>query len=284
MSCQHGTLSPTAANVVWRVLEQVVAIGAVLMQARERRGLTTDEVASASRIPVHYIEALETEAFDDIPAPVYVRGFLRVYSRLLEIDSEPLLEELVSVWPPAVTSAAPLPSPALSAHPAPEAWELPDTAGTASPLPHRRIISDAEEDWEQELEPVVRTRGARALAHLKKRNHLEGVLTEREAVDPVRLPDRRLIMLGGAGVVLLAVVLLGAAVLRGSGTTDNQAGPSPVADRTFQPGTVIAVGSPTATPSPPATPASGASAPPGASPAVEASGTPAGAPPAAPTP
>lgn len=235
-----------------------MAIGAVLRQARERRGLTVVAVASASRIPVHYIDALETEAFDDIPAPVYVRGFLRVYSRLLEIDPAPLLDELVAIWPAAATSSAPLTAPSLSPAAEPEVWQVPDFTRPPSPLPHRRVISDIEDDWEPELEPVVRTRGSRRSAH-QKPGHLEGVLSEREPAEPVRLPDRRWIVLGGVGVIFVTVLLLGAAILRGAGVTGNPAGPSPVANRTFQPGTVITVGSPTATVPPSATPPADAS-------------------------
>lgn len=243
-------------TVVRRVLEQLVAIGAVLRQARERRGLTLEQVASDSRIPVHYIQALETDAFDDLPAPVYVRGFLRVYGRLLDVDTAPLLDELVDVWPAARTSAEPAPLPPLAA-PEPEVWEVPDIpAKPPASLPHRPVISDIEDDWEPEFEPVVRTRGSRGPGR-QKTGHMDGVLSEREPAEPVRLPDRRWIMLGGGAVVLLTVLLLGAAILRGVGGANNAGGPSPAADRTIQPGTVITLRSPTAIPSP-GTPATAA--------------------------
>lgn len=242
-------------TVVRRVLEQLVAIGAVLRQARERRGLTLEEVAADSRIPVHYIQALEADAFDDLPAPVYVRGFLRVYSKLLDIDSAPLLEELVDLWPAARTSAEPVPPPLTASEP--EVWEVPDIPAKApASLPHRRVISDIEDDWEPEFEPVVRTRGSRGPGR-QKTGHLDGVLSEREPAEPVRLPDRCWIMLGGGAVVLLTVLLLGAAIFRGTGGGNNAGGPSPAPDRTIQPGTVITLRSPTAIPSP-GTPATAA--------------------------
>ena len=229
-----------------------MAIGAVLRQARERRGLTIEEVASASRIPVHYVEALEADQFDDIPAPVYVRGFLRVYGRLLDIDTAPLLDELVATWPPA--GAAPEPPAATILPPVsePAAWEIPDAHAPLPALPHRRVISEVEDDWEAELEPVVRTRGN--LGHgRKKSGHSGGVLSEREPSEPVRLPDRRLMILAGAGVILLTAVLLGTAIFRGTGGSGNAAGPSPSANRTIQPGTVITVQTPTSASASPVT-------------------------------
>jgi hypothetical protein len=50
------------------------------------------EVASATRIPLRYLEALESNApLDAYPAPVYARAFLREYALYLKIDPDPLL-------------------------------------------------------------------------------------------------------------------------------------------------------------------------------------------------
>ncbi len=257
-----------------------MAIGASLKQARERRGISIEEAAAASHIPAHYIVALEADAFDDIPAPAYVRGFLRVYSRLLEIDTAALLDELVLVWPAAMIPPPPVSSPALTPPPEPAAWEVPDLAGSPpAPLPHRRVISDIEDDWEPEFEPVVRVRGSHGPSR-ERSGHSEGVLSEREPAEHIRLPDRRLVVLGAA-VVMVMVLLLGAAILRGGGTANNPAVPSPIANRTIQPGTEITIGSPTATVS--ATPSSSAGGVPAAS-QTAAAATGAAAPTATPVP
>ena len=53
---------------------------------RESRGLTVDRIASATRIPVRYIEALERDDIRALPARPYLRGFVAAYGRELGLD------------------------------------------------------------------------------------------------------------------------------------------------------------------------------------------------------
>ncbi len=69
-------------------------IGATLRDARVKRGLTVEQVAQETRISNRFLQALEAEQFDALPAPVYVRGFLRSYANFLRLDPAPLLVEL----------------------------------------------------------------------------------------------------------------------------------------------------------------------------------------------
>jgi transcriptional regulator with XRE-family HTH domain len=79
------------------VLQVLVAeIGITLRNARVQRGLTVDQVAQETRISPRFLEALEAEAFDELPAPVYVRGFLRSYANFLHLDATPLLDKLAA--------------------------------------------------------------------------------------------------------------------------------------------------------------------------------------------
>ena len=71
-------------------------IGQTLREARERKGLSIREVNSVLHIHAAYLDALETEEFTKIPAPVYVRAFLREYGRFLGMDPEPLVQEYSS--------------------------------------------------------------------------------------------------------------------------------------------------------------------------------------------
>lgn len=73
----------------------MAGIGEALRSTRERRGLSIDEVARETRISPRFLEALEAEQFDELPAPVYVRGFLRSYASYLKIEPQPLLDRLV---------------------------------------------------------------------------------------------------------------------------------------------------------------------------------------------
>jgi len=62
--------------------------GASLRRARLRRGVDLDHVADVTKISASYLRFLEQESFDDLPAPVYVRGFVSAYARTLGLDGE----------------------------------------------------------------------------------------------------------------------------------------------------------------------------------------------------
>jgi cytoskeleton protein RodZ len=68
------------------------AVGHLLVEARENMGLSVDEVASRLRLMPRQVQALESGNVDALPGPAFVRGFLRNYAKLLQIDAEPLLE------------------------------------------------------------------------------------------------------------------------------------------------------------------------------------------------
>jgi cytoskeleton protein RodZ len=72
----------------------VAELGQQLRGAREARGLGVDDVARGTRIRAAYIRALEEGRYADLPAPVYVRGFLRNYATFLGLDAEELIGEL----------------------------------------------------------------------------------------------------------------------------------------------------------------------------------------------
>lgn len=67
-------------------------LGARLVRAREARGLTLEDAERDTRISRRYLQALESEQFEVIPAPVYARGFLRSYSQYLGLDAKTMLE------------------------------------------------------------------------------------------------------------------------------------------------------------------------------------------------
>ncbi|PPT86466.1 hypothetical protein XarzCFBP7410_04650 [Xanthomonas arboricola pv. zantedeschiae] len=73
--------------------EQEKGCGQHLRDAREATGLSVDEVAGKLRMPAHVVRSLEQEEWQRLGAPVFVRGQLRSYARLLHVDLEPLLQQ-----------------------------------------------------------------------------------------------------------------------------------------------------------------------------------------------
>ena len=66
--------------------------GGALRAAREKQGLTTQEIASRLRLSSKQIEALEADNFAILPEATIVKGFIRNYAKQLKIDAEPLLD------------------------------------------------------------------------------------------------------------------------------------------------------------------------------------------------
>ena len=57
--------------------------GSRLRQAREAAGLSQEDVAGRLKMPLRVVQSLENEDWDRLGAPVFVRGQLRSYSRLV---------------------------------------------------------------------------------------------------------------------------------------------------------------------------------------------------------
>lgn len=73
--------------------------GNVLKAAREAQGLSIHEVCSQLRLGIKQIQAIEQDDFDKLPQPSIVRGFIRNYARLLNIDVNPVLEAYQRIVP-----------------------------------------------------------------------------------------------------------------------------------------------------------------------------------------
>ncbi len=67
-------------------------LGVRLQGAREALGLEREAAAESFGIPVRVIEALESEEYYRLEAPVYVRGYLRKYAHFLGLPEAELLE------------------------------------------------------------------------------------------------------------------------------------------------------------------------------------------------
>jgi cytoskeletal protein RodZ len=135
-------------------------LGSLLTRAREARGLTLEDAERDTRISRRYLQALEAEQFEVIPAPVYARGFLRSYSQYLGIDPQEALAMFpreddpeyqraaeVNAPPPRATRDSPV-SPVSAARPS---WRR--APAQASPAPVSRQQGAFPEPDDQE--PVV---------------------------------------------------------------------------------------------------------------------------------
>lgn len=68
--------------------------GTILRDRRMERGLSLAEVSKRLHLSTDQIQALEQDQYDRLPGPVFVRGFIRKYARLLGLDAEDLTSRL----------------------------------------------------------------------------------------------------------------------------------------------------------------------------------------------
>lgn len=73
--------------------------GERLKQAREAAGLSIDDVAAKLHMPSRIVRSLEAEDWSRLGAPVFVRGQVRSYSRLMGLMTAPMLDALEGVGP-----------------------------------------------------------------------------------------------------------------------------------------------------------------------------------------
>ena len=81
-----------------------LSYGARLASQRQSAGLGVTDVAAQLRLHPNQVRAIEQEDLARLPAPAYVRGFVRSYARMLKIDPSPLLSDLNAKLEPAPES------------------------------------------------------------------------------------------------------------------------------------------------------------------------------------
>ena len=75
-----------------------MSLGNTLRTAREACGLTTSELAARTHMLVQIVEGLENEDFRRIPAPIYGRGFIKLYCEAVDLDPKPLQAEFMDLF------------------------------------------------------------------------------------------------------------------------------------------------------------------------------------------
>jgi cytoskeleton protein RodZ len=69
----------------------MAAVGAYLREFRVKRGLSLEELGRMTRVAGRYLDALENDAFNALPAPVFTRGFIRAYCQAVGVSPDEAL-------------------------------------------------------------------------------------------------------------------------------------------------------------------------------------------------
>ena len=75
-------------------------LGQTLKAARERKKVTCSQAAAATRMKIQTIEAMERDDYSRVAAPIYAKGFLKLYAEYLALDAAPLIREYMDTYAP----------------------------------------------------------------------------------------------------------------------------------------------------------------------------------------
>ncbi len=65
--------------------------GQLLRETREKKGVTLNEVAMATKINVKVLESMENGDVESLPSKAFLRGFVQTYANYLKLDSKKVL-------------------------------------------------------------------------------------------------------------------------------------------------------------------------------------------------
>ncbi|MFZ2025407.1 MAG: helix-turn-helix domain-containing protein [Microgenomates group bacterium] len=66
-------------------------VGTMLKEARVAKGITLMEVERQTKIRLKFLEAIEADAYQLLPSPVYAKGFVKNYSEFLGLESATIM-------------------------------------------------------------------------------------------------------------------------------------------------------------------------------------------------
>lgn len=76
----------------------MIEFGKELRAAREAKGLTTADIARQTHMMTAMAEDLENENFSRIVAPIYGRGFVKLYCEAVGLDPKPYIAEFMDIY------------------------------------------------------------------------------------------------------------------------------------------------------------------------------------------
>ena len=87
-----------SSNIVESDIKTLLRIGQMLREKREELGLSYEKISDITRISIVHLKSMENGDFSNLPNLVFVKGFLKNYTRILAIDPTWMLEEYERIF------------------------------------------------------------------------------------------------------------------------------------------------------------------------------------------
>ncbi|HCE45457.1 MAG TPA: hypothetical protein DET40_18105 [Lentisphaeria bacterium] len=81
-------------NIIEKFSSDNATAGQILQEGRVRLGTSIDQISTTTKIKKNFIEALERDDYQNLPAPVYVNAYVRSLCYLYRIDEHQVLSLL----------------------------------------------------------------------------------------------------------------------------------------------------------------------------------------------
>ena len=134
----------------------MMEFGKTLRLAREAKGYTAAQVAELTKMAPSTVADLENENFSKIAAPIYGRGFVKLYCEAVGIDPKPMVEEFIAIYNgergSVIRERKPSEPAAAEPPPAPEAPPVPPPPPQPAP-PAQSLFDEPQEPPAAAAEP-----------------------------------------------------------------------------------------------------------------------------------
>jgi hypothetical protein len=182
-------------------------------------GKSQAEIAGLIRMSRQQLRDLEEDQYDSIPAPMYVRGFIKLYAKKVGLNHEPLIElyERMQRGEP-LTDEPPVVAPTI-AEPERDAPSKPVQETKDAVFEHPEIsreVSKAQPSFLSILSDTLEDSGVKLKEHLS-------------SIDFSWMNSPKLKM-GGGAVFILFILLFGLKTCIGDRNADTSGGEDPVID------------------------------------------------------
>ncbi len=244
----------------------MIEFGKTLRAAREAKGLVPGDIAQRTHMMIQTVEGLEKEDFSKIVAPIYGRGFVKLYCEVVGLEPKPMVDAFMELYNGTRSKSAPHEAPPPPPPPPPPPVQAKPVAPAApEPPPAKPVAPAAPESPPKPAEldfgftssipppaptpaPRTETTPPRPEQSLSRyAGNLPPELEPRFKLPSVNINWRLVALAAGAFVVLLVITLAIRAVYRATMTAPEDAS-EPIATQTLPDATEQAgeaVGEPT---------------------------------------
>jgi cytoskeleton protein RodZ len=78
--------------------EPTISLGNYLQSERQKKNLSIQEIAAATKVPPEALTAIESGDKKQLPVPVFAKGFVKIYSGYLGLDQNDILKRFQKEW------------------------------------------------------------------------------------------------------------------------------------------------------------------------------------------